>query len=218
MKPSLLLLSSLVAAFAATSACSVERSSTVLGPSTTTAAAAGTSAPSLIGTWVVTGPATSATPSAVSALPDFSSCRNFTWEVTTQTSTDASGRFSAECGNGLVLSGTIAGRLASPASIPIIVNGSLNRASDTCTFSLTGEGQPVNSVTFHITYAGNTCLGPLQGSNTLSLAPHSAPAPSPTGYTLTGTLTDGTSGGVLPGIEVRAGEFLAVRTDSAGHY
>jgi hypothetical protein len=193
----------------------------VLGPSTATGAAAGTaSAPSLIGTWVVTGPATSSvTPSsAASALPDFSGCRNFTWEVTTQTASEASGRFSAECGTGLVLSGTITGRLGNPASIPIVVSGALNRGSDVCAFTLSGEGTPVNSVTFHITYGGNTCLGPLQGSNTLSLAPHAAPAPSPTGYTLTGTLTDGTSGGVLPGIEVRAGEFLAVRTDSAGRY
>lgn len=31
-------------------------------------------------------------------------------------------------------------------------------------------------------------------------------------------MTDGTSGGVLPEIEVRAGEFLAVRSDGAGRY
>jgi hypothetical protein len=221
MKRTLVLLSSVIAAFAATAACSVERSSSVLGPSAATATAGKTtSAPSMIGTWVVTGPSTSSvTPSSsVSALPDFSSCRNFTWEVTTQTATEASGRFSAECATGLVLSGTITGRLGNPASIPIVVSGTLNRASDVCAFSLTGEGTPVDSVTFHITYAGTTCLGPLQGNNTLSLAPHSAPAPSLAGYTLTGALTDGTSGGVLPGIEVRAGEFLAVRTDGAGHY
>ena len=221
MARSVLLVSSLLAAFGATSACSVERSSTVLGPSATTAGAAGTtSSPSLLGTWVVAGPPTpAATPSTSgSALPDFSSCRNFTWEVTTQTATDASGRFSAECATGLVLSGTITGRLGNPASIPIVVSGSLNRGTDVCAFSLTGQGKPVDSVTFNITYAGSTCLGPLQGANTLSLAPHSAPAPSSTGFTLTGTLTDGTSGGMLPGIEVRAGEFLAVRTDSAGHY
>src|ERR1700712_4570010 len=150
MKRTLVLLSSLIAAFAASTACSVERSSSVLGPSTATAAGT-TSAPSLIGTWVVKG--ASVTPSATaSALPDFSSCGNFTWEVTTQTATEASGRFSAECATGLVLSGTITGRLGNPASIPIVVSGTLNRGSDVCAFSLTGTGTPANSVTFNITY------------------------------------------------------------------
>jgi hypothetical protein len=111
-----------------------------------------------------------------------------------------------------VFSGTITGRLGG-ATIPIVVTGSLTRGSDTCPFSLTGEGTHVDSVTFHITYSGTTCLGPLQGANTLSLAPHSAP----TSFTISGNITDGTSGGVLPQIEVSAGG-QAVRSDAAGHY
>jgi hypothetical protein len=217
MKTPLVLLSSLLAAFAATSACSVERSSTVLGPSATAATpgVAGNSIPSMLGTWVVQGgsSASSATPSStVTALPDFSSCSNFTWSVTTQTTTEASGRFSAECATGLILSGTITGRLGG-ATIPIVVSGTLSRGSETCTFSLTGEGTPIDSVTFHITYSGTTCLGPLQGSNNLSLAPHSAP----TGFSIAGTIIDGTSGGILPGIEVSV-PGIAVRSDDAGHY
>ena len=215
MKKSLVLLSSVLAAFAATSACSVERSSSVLGPSA--AVVAGKSTPSLLGTWVVQGgsSASSVTASStVSALPDFSSCSNFTWSVTTQTTTDASGRFSAECATGLVLSGTITGRLGG-ATIPIVVSGTLSRGSETCAFSLTGEGTPLDSVTFHITYSGTTCLGPLQGANNLSLAPHSAPPP--TGFTLAGTITDGTSGGILPGISVSGGG-VTVQSDGAGHY
>jgi len=47
----------------------------------------------------------------------------------------------------------------------------------------------------------------------LSLAPHSAP----TSFSISGTITDGTSGGVLPQIEVSAGG-QAVRSDAAGHY
>ncbi len=213
-KRSLLLLSSLAAAIAAASACSAERTSTVLGPTTTTSSNAGkSSAPSLLGTWVVQG---ASTPPAVTAssvtVPDFSSCSNFTWSITNQTATEASGRFSAECGTGLVFSGTITGRLGG-ATIPIVVTGALTRGADTCQFSLTGEGTQIDSVTFRITYSGTTCLGPLQGANTLSLAPHSAP----TAFTISGNITDGTSGGVLPQIEVSAGG-QAVRSDAAGHY
>jgi hypothetical protein len=145
-------------------------------------------------------------------VPDFSSCSNFTWSITNQTATEASGRFSAECGTGLVFSGTITGRLGG-ATIPIVVTGALTRGSDTCQFSLNGEGTQIDGVTFHITYSGTTCLGPLQGANTLSLAPHS----TPTAFTISGTITDGTSGGVLPQIEVSAAG-QAVRSDAAGHY
>jgi hypothetical protein len=211
MKSSFLQLSSVLALLAATAACGVERTSTVLGP-TGTSTTTKSSTPSLLGTWVVQGAsAPSSTASAVT-VPDFSSCSNFTWSITTQTATEASGRFSAECGTGLVFSGTITGRLGG-ATIPIVVTGTLARGSDGCPFSLTGEGTPVDSVTFHITYSGTTCLGPLQGSNTLSLAPHSAP----TAFTISGTVTDSTSGGVLPQIEVSAAG-QAVRSDAAGRY
>ncbi|MCU1382148.1 MAG: hypothetical protein JWL71_845, partial [Acidobacteria bacterium] len=217
MKRSFILLTSLLAAFGVTAACSVERSSSVLGPSAAAAAAGKTSTPSLLGTWVVQGTSTTAsvTPaSSASALPDFSSCGNFTWSVTSQTATEASGRFSAECATGLVLSGTITGKLGNPATIPIVVTGTLNRGAETCAFSLNGDGTPLDSVTFHITYSGTTCLGPLQGSNTLSLAPHT---PAPNGFTLAGTITDGTSGGILPGITVSGGG-VTVQSDGAGHY
>jgi hypothetical protein len=215
MKRSLSLVTPVMAVLVATAACSVERTSSVLGPTSSASASTKTSTPSMLGTWVVQGTSTTAsvTPSAFpSALPDFSSCGNFTWSVTTQTATEASGRFSAECGAGLVLNGTISGRLGG-ATIPLVIAGSLVRGSDACQFSLTGEGIPLDSVTFKINYSGSTCLGPLQGSNNLSLAPHSAP----TGFTITGTITDGTSGGILPGIEVSV-PGTAVRSDGAGHY
>ena len=207
-----LLLGSVLAAFAATAACGVERTSTVLGPTGSSTASKST-APSLLGTWFVQGVTPSVGKSSTAAgAPDFSSCGNFTWAVTNQTATEASGRFAAECANGMVFSGTITGKLGG-TTIPIAITGSLTTGSDSCPFSLTGEGTPVDSVTFHITYSGTTCLGPVQGANTLSLAPHSAP----TAFTLTGTITDGTSGGPLPQIEVSAGG-QAVRSDAAGRY
>jgi hypothetical protein len=216
MKRTLASLSAVLAVLAAASACSVERTTSVLGPTKTTSAttAAGTATtPSLLGTWVVQGRTTASSVTASdSTLPDFSSCGNFQWAVTSQTATEASGKFSADCAGGLSLVGTISGKLAG-GSIPLVITGSLTRGSESCQFSATGDATQVDNVTFHITYSGTTCLGPLQGGNTLSLAPHSAP----TGFTIAGTITDGTSGGILPQIEVSAAG-QAVRSDGAGHY
>ena len=227
MKRSLVLFGSVIA-LAATAACGVERTSTVLGPTAaaTTVAVAGASGTSvspssLLGTWVVQGNSTksSVTASAVTALPDFSSCSNFQWAITTQTSTQAAGKFSADCAGGLSLAGNITGKLDAGATIPLTIDGALTKGEDRCIFSLTGTGTPINSVTFKIAYSGSTCLGPLQGENMLNLAPHSAAGgPTvPATVTLTGTITDGTSGGILPAIEVSVPGY-GVRTDGAGHY
>lgn len=218
MKTSRILFSSLVAVVAATTACSVERTSTsVLAPSSSavTAAVAGkSSSPSLVGTWVLQNrvSASSVSAKAITGLPDFSSCTNFQWAVTTQTDVEASGQFSADCAGGMNIAGTIAAQMTA-IPIPIVLSGVLTHGSDACPFSLTGTGLPMDSETFRITYSGSTCLGPVQGANTLSLAPHSAP----TEFTIAGTITDGTSGGILPGIEARIGD-MAVRSDDAGNY
>jgi hypothetical protein len=189
----------------------------VLGPtgSTSTTSSGKSSAFSLLGTWVVQGTPAAVSKASVStsaSLPDFSTCSNFQWAVTNQTTTEAAGNFSAECSGGLSLQGNITAKLGG-ATIPIAITGMLKTGTDSCPFSLNGEGTPIDSVTFHITYTGSTCLGVLQGANNLSLAPHSAP----TSFAVSGTITDGTSGGILPGIEVSA-PGVAVRSDSTGHY
>src|SRR4051812_3639126 len=88
MKRSLILLSALASTLAVTSACSLERQSSVLGP-TATVASKSSSATSLLGTWV-SQPSSSQTNSTGSAqgatgLPDFSACTNFQWAITNQT-------------------------------------------------------------------------------------------------------------------------------------
>ena len=216
MARSLILVTPVLAVLAASAACSVERTSTVLGPTSSASAAAGkTSTPSMLGTWVVQGTSATAavTPSSLpSPLPDFSSCGNFRWQVTSQTATQVAGSFTADCTGGVAVNGDITGQLGG-TTIPIVLTGALTHAADSCAFSLNGTGTPIDSKTFQITYSGTTCLGPMQGSNTLSLAPHSAP----TAFTIAGTITDGTSGGILPGIEVSA-SGVTVRSDSTGHY
>ncbi|HEX3646064.1 MAG TPA: carboxypeptidase-like regulatory domain-containing protein [Vicinamibacterales bacterium] len=221
MTRSLILVTSLLAVLAASAACSVERTSTVLGPTSgTSTAASKTSTPSMLGTWTVQGGTSttaavtpSSAPSSLpSSLPDFSSCGNFRWQVTTQTATQVAGSFTADCTGGVAVNGNITGQLGG-TTIPIVLTGALTSAGGSCAFSLNGTGTPIDSKTFQIAYSGTTCLGPMQGSNTLSLAPHSAP----TAFAIAGTITDGTSGGILPGIEVST-SGMAVRSDSTGHY
>jgi hypothetical protein len=57
---------------------------------------------------------------------------------------------------------------------------------------------------------------------TSTLAPTPTPTSTPTTFTLSGLVTDGTSGGVLPNIDVLimngASQGQDLRTDSAGHY
>jgi hypothetical protein len=213
MNRTLILVTPLLAVLAASAACSVERTSSVLGP--TSAGAAKSSTPSMLGTWVVQGPLTTAsvkTAASPGALPDFSSCSNFRWEVTSQTATQVAGTFTADCAGDVTVRGNITGQLQA-TTIPIVLSGELTRAGEVCPFSLTGTGTQIDSQTFHLTYSGTTCLGPMQGINTLSLAPHSAP----TTFAVSGTITDGTSGGILPGIEVSV-PGAAVRSDGAGRY
>jgi carboxypeptidase family protein len=214
MNRPLILVTPLLAVLAASAACSVERTSSVLGP-TSAGSASKTSTPSMLGTWVAQSTSTTSSvtgSTSSSALPDFSTCANFRWEVTNQTATQVAGTFTADCAGDVTVHGNITGQLGS-ATIPIVLSGELTRAGEGCPFSLTGTGTQVDSQTFHLTYNGTTCLGPMQGTNTLSLAPHSAP----TSFTVSGTITDGTSGGILPGIEVSV-PGAAVRSDSAGHY
>jgi hypothetical protein len=214
MKRSLALFSSALALIAATAACGVERSSTVLGPTTSTSSTGTKSTGSMLGTWVVQGSTTPAavTKTDVAGLPDFSTCSNLRWEVTTQTATQVAGNFAADCAAGVNVTGNITGQLGG-ATIPIVIAGTLTSNGGSCAFSLDGTGTPVDAQTFNIAYAGTTCLGPVQGTSRLSLAAHSAP----TAFSVSGAITDGTSGGVLPNVEASS-SGLAVRSDAAGHY
>ena len=68
---------------------------------TTTSSSAEISAPSLLGTWVGAGASTPAVTASSVTVPDFRVARISPGRSTNQTATEASGRFSAECGTGL---------------------------------------------------------------------------------------------------------------------
>lgn len=145
-RPSLVLCVSLAAAL--TAGCfGFERKST-LGPSTTGIGA-------LMGSW-----------SSASLIPSPGACTDFKWNVTQQTSTSASGTFSATCAGDLRISGTASGTLSgstitwnaqATASVPGIPS---------CAITLTGTAElGVDSI--RVPYQGDTCLGRVSGVEVL---------------------------------------------------
>ena len=182
MGRSFILISSLAGLVAFTAACGVERTSSPLAPSSATVIAAvtptGAAAQSMVGTWVSANTLSTA---AITSLPMLSSCGNFQWTIVSQTATSATGKFTAVCPGGLTVAGTITGQLGG-ATIPLAFSGMATQGSDTCQFTLNGTGVPLSVDTFKISYTGTSCIGPIQGTETLRLAsssPAAAPAPTP---------------------------------------
>src|SRR5438876_289308 len=60
-----------------------------------------------------------------------------------------------------------------------------SQAGSTCAFAMNGTGVQIGADTFRLDYTGTSCLGPIQGMETLRLASSSsapapaAPAPAP---------------------------------------
>jgi hypothetical protein len=174
---SLTVLVSLVAASAFATACGYEHNSSGLvpsGPGTPAAANTPVTTP-LVGTWVSAQSVT---------FPSPSSCGNFQWEVTRQTTTSIAGNFSTVCAGNLTISGTAAGQLIGDR-VPITATGTASLPGiPSCSFSVSGTGTIVNPDTLTIPYEGTTCLGPVHGTETLRRhtdpPPAPAPAPAPT--------------------------------------
>jgi len=93
------------------------------------------------------------------------------------------GTFSATCAGGVSVTGQASGQLVNPTTIPVTVTGSAVLPTlGQCSFSLTGTGAlDSTSTTLTIPYTGTTCLGPVNGTETLhKAAPVPAPTPAPT--------------------------------------
>jgi len=127
---------------------------------------------SLLGRWVSSTISTAASVS-------LATCVNIQMQVTSQTDTQATGTLSMDCPGGVTVSGTLVGQLGGP-TIPLTWNGTATMPGvPSCPFGLTGTGIPLSVDTFQINYSGNTCVGPIQGSDTLRLASSSGPSPGP---------------------------------------
>jgi hypothetical protein len=155
-----------IVATACLAACGFQRTTNVLAPST--GGSSGTTAASYTGTW-----------SSSFALPAASSCGNFQWNITSQTATSVAGTFSATCGGGIAITGQASGQLVNSTTVPINVKGTAVGVPGvgTCDFTLSGTGTVQdNGTALNIPYTGNTCLGPVHGTEVLHKA---APAPAP---------------------------------------
>src|SRR3954464_6235406 len=136
-------LSAFLVAAALASACGVDHTRNVLVPSdvpsATTAAPppAANATPSLIGMWA----AATTTESTVGAraITTPTSCPTFTFTISSQTATEASGTYAAHCAGSVDLAGTISGRLGDP--IALVATGTATAPGvPACTFTLNGAG------------------------------------------------------------------------------
>lgn len=99
-------------------------------------------------------------------IPSPSACSDFKWNATQQTSTSASGSFSATCAGDLKLTGTADGVL-SGSGITWSARGNASAPGlPSCAISLTGTAElGVDSI--RIPYTGDTCLGKVTGVETM---------------------------------------------------
>lgn len=128
---------------------SLEHKSSLTEPS-----AAGNS--SLLGNW------TSST-----LIPTPSTCTDFKWNVTEQTASSAKGSFTASCPGDLKFTGNAEGTLKSPTAIEWSATGNAaGPGLPSCAMSLKGTAS-IGTDAIIIPYAGDTCLGKVQGIETL---------------------------------------------------
>jgi hypothetical protein len=104
--------------------------------------------------------------SSSNLIPSPSTCTDFQWNVTDQTTTSAGGSFSATCAGDLKLSGSARGVL-SGSTITWTAQGNATAPGLTsCTISLTGTAE-IDVDTVRVPYSGDTCLGKVSGVETL---------------------------------------------------
>ena len=143
--PLLLILS---VAAAAAGCIGYESKSSVTGPTAT-----GISA--LLGNW-----------SSSNLIPSPNACTDFKWNVTEQTGNSARGSFSATCANDLKLTGTAQGTL-SGSTIDWSAQGVANAPGISgCNITLKGTAE-IGITTIRVPYEGDTCLGKVNGVETL---------------------------------------------------
>ena len=123
----------------------LERKSTITAPTDAQSLAA------LLGNWT-----------SSSVLPSADSCTDFSWQVTEQTGSSASGTFQGTCPGGLALTGTAQGTLLGSTVTWTASGNATAPGLPTCAFTLNGTALLEGS-TIRVPYSGQTCLGPVQG-------------------------------------------------------
>ncbi len=99
-------------------------------------------------------------------VPSPDSCTDFKWNAAEQSATSARGSFTATCAGGLKLQGTAEATLGGSA-IAWTATGNASAADlPSCSFTLKGTAE-LNGNTVRIPYSGDTCLGKVNGVETL---------------------------------------------------
>jgi hypothetical protein len=162
LKPMIRLFGALALAAAATGCAGFESSSTPIAPTGDAAIS------SLLGDW-----------SSSSAATIANGCSDFRWRITAQSGNSLTGDFSATCANGISATGVASGQV-NGADVPYEVTGTANIGGfASCPFTLNGVAHVESADAIRIPYHGTTCLGPINGEETLRRPSIPAPAPAP---------------------------------------
>lgn len=165
----------LLAAVIGAAGCEFQRKSQSTEP---TAIEPSATIPSLLGTWSTTA---ATGPSGAPAAAGDSSCTNFQWNVTSQSSTHIVGNFTAVCLGSANIAGAATGNISGTnVTMTITGNGSMPGLAS-CPFNVVGNGTMQGDVIV-VPYTGTTCLGPLSGTQTIArsyVQPTPTPAPAP---------------------------------------
>jgi hypothetical protein len=146
-----------------------ESSNSMMAPSGGSPSGGTNEALSLTGVWVS---------QSTDELPSANSCADLQWRITSQTPTSLAGEFAATCADGVSIMGTASGHL-NGSEVPMEASGTATLPGlPPCSFSLTGTGHIDGNDAIRIQYSGTSCLGPVQGEETLR-RPEPAAAPEP---------------------------------------
>jgi hypothetical protein len=155
------------------SACAgFEHSETLISPTAPSLPTVPGGSGGLTGTW--TSPA--------AAIPNSWSCGSFQWSINSQTPSSLAGEFYAICAAVVLVHGSASGQLNGAGSEAALrVSGTATvQGMITCPFDINGTGYIQGNEAIRIVYSGSTCLGPVQGEETLRRpADPSAPPPTP---------------------------------------
>lgn len=112
----------------------------------------------LVGEW-------SSGSSASLSTPD--SCTDLQWSVAQDSASTYSGSFTATCGAGIKVEGTLTGILVGDQLTLTGVGTATPPGSTGCDFTLDGTAQVIGD-TIQLDYTGRTCLGPVTGTEVLA--------------------------------------------------
>jgi len=112
----------------------------------------------LVGEWRSSSSASLATPS---------SCADLQWSISQDDASTYSGSFTATCGVGIQVEGTLTGLLVDDQITLTGTGTATPQGSTGCDFTLTGTARVVGE-TILLDYSASTCLGPVSGTEVLA--------------------------------------------------